>query len=99
MAQEREYYGSLLMVSPPETPAGRELPRDEHGFPYQVILLLHPGGQGTKGLKCDDEGRVLGWEMTAEGQPGPGMRPVPAAVAEAALEWWREYQRDPKRFR
>lgn len=44
--EEREYLGSLLMVSPEGAPAEKALPRDEHGFPYQVILLLHPGGGG-----------------------------------------------------
>src|SRR5437764_700525 len=77
----------------------RPLPKDEDGFPYQVILLLHPGGGGTKELKRDAEGRVLGWEMSADGKPGPGMRPVPSEVAEAAEEWLRDHRRDPKRFR
>jgi hypothetical protein len=96
--EEREYLGSLLMASPEQAPPDKMLPRDEHGFPYQVILLLHPGGQGTKDLKRDDEGRVLGWGMSAEGKPGPGMRPVPPVVAEAAEQWLEEYRRDPKRF-
>jgi hypothetical protein len=94
---EKEYLGSLLMVSPEAAPPEKRLPLDEHGFPYQVILLLHPGGHGTKGLKLDGEGRVLGPVMTPEGQPTAEMRPVPAEVAEAALAWWADYQRDPKR--
>jgi hypothetical protein len=97
--EEREYLGSLLMASPEQAPVGKALPRDEHGFPYQVILVLHPGGGGTKDLKRDEEGRVLGWEVSAQGMPGPGMRPVPQAVAEAAEEWLEDYRRDPKRFR
>jgi hypothetical protein len=96
--EEREYLGSLLMVSPDGAPAEKALPRDEHGFPYQVILLLYPGGGGTKDLKRDVDGLVLGWEMSGDGKPGPGMRPVPAQVAEAAEEWLRDYRRDPKRF-
>ena len=95
---EREYLGSLLMASPEQAPPERALPRDEHGFPYQVILVLHPGGHGTKDLKRDDKGRVLGWEVSAEGTPGPGMRPVPLEVAEAAETWLEGYRRDPKRF-
>jgi hypothetical protein len=95
---EREYLGSLLMASPEQAPAGEALPRDEHGFPYQVILVLHPGGHGTKDLKRDEAGRVLGWEVSAEGRPGPGMRPVPHEVAGAAEKWLEDYQRDPKRF-
>ena len=96
--EEREYLGSLLMASPEGAPAEKALPRDEHGFPYQVILLLHPGGGGTKDLKRDADGLVLGWEMSADGKPGPGMRPVPPQVAEAAEEWLRDYRRDPKRL-
>ena len=96
--EEREYLGSLLMASPEHAPAEKALPRDEHGFPYQVVLLLHPGGGGTKDLKRDADGRVLGWEMSADGKPGPGMRPVPSQVAEAAEEWLRDYRRDPKRL-
>ena len=41
----------------------------------------------------------LGWEVSAEGKPGPGMRPVPLEVAAAAEEWLEDYRRDPKRFR
>jgi hypothetical protein len=96
--EEREYLGSLLMVSPEQAPDEEALPRDEHGFPYQVILVLNPGGHGTKDLKRDDEGQVLGWEMSAEGRPGPGMRRVPLEVAEAAENWLEEYRRDPERF-
>lgn len=95
---ERECLGSLLMASPEGAPAEKALPRDEHGFPYQVILVLHPGGHGTKDLKRDDEGHVLGWVMSAEGKPGPSMRPVPAEVAEAAEGWLTDYRRDPKQF-
>jgi hypothetical protein len=97
--EEREYLGSLLMASPEGAPAEKALPRDEHGFPHQVILLLHPGGGGTKDLKRDADGLVLGWEISADGKPGPGMRPVPPQVAEAAEEWLRDYRRDPKRFK
>jgi hypothetical protein len=97
--EERESLGSLLMTSPEQAPAEKVLPRDAHGFPYQVILVLHPGGHGTKDLKRDEAGRVLGWEVSAEGKPGPGMRPVPLEVAAAAEEWLEEYRRDTKRFR
>lgn len=96
--EEREYLGSLLMASTEDAPAQKALPRDEHGFPYQVILLLHPGGHGTKDLKRDDEGHVLGWIMSAQGEPGPGMRPVPTEVAEAAEGWLADHRHDPKRF-
>jgi hypothetical protein len=50
---DRERYGSLLM-------AADHLPRDRHGHPYQVILLLLPGG-GTQDLLRDPEGRALAW--------------------------------------
>jgi hypothetical protein len=86
------------MASPEGTPAEKILPTDEHGFPYQVIVVLHPGGHGTKDLKHDEAGRILGWEVSAEGRPGPGMRPVPPEVAEAAMTWWADYQRDRKGF-
>lgn len=98
VVEEREYLGSISMVSPEQAPADKALPRDEHGFPYQVIVVLYPGGQGTKDLKRDEDGRVLGWEMSPAGKPGPGMRPVPPEVAMAAEQWLEEYRRDPKRF-
>ena len=97
--EEREYLGSLLMASPEQAPAEKALSLDEHGFPYQVILVLHPGGHETKDLKRDEAGHVLGWEVSAEGKPGPGMRPVPLEVAAAAEEWLEDSRRDPKRFR
>lgn len=96
--EEREYLGSLLMASPEQASAEKALPLDEHGFPYQVILVLLPGGHGTKDLKRDEAGRVLGWEVSAEGRPGPGMQPVPVEVAAAAEQWLEDYRRDPKRF-
>lgn len=95
---EREYLGSLLMASPEQAPAEKALPRVSTAS-HQVILVLHPGGHGTNDLKRDDEGRVLGWEVSAEGKPGPGMRPVPIEVAEAAEKWLEDYRRDPKRHR
>lgn len=59
---EREYYGSLLM-------AREDLPVDRHGFPYQVILLLMPGGGGTRDLKRDVQGRVLAWVRDEQCRP------------------------------
>jgi hypothetical protein len=92
---EREYYGSLLM-------AREDLPVDRHGFPYQVILLLMPGGGGTWDLKRDVQGRVLAWVRDEQCRPVRGengqplMESVPPEVERGALKWLAD-QRDPKR--
>lgn len=90
---EREYYGSLLI-------SGEDLPRDRHGFPYQVILLLMPGGDGTRDLKRDSRGRVLAWIRDEQGRPVRSqdgqllMEPVPLDVQRKAEEWLAQ-QHDP----
>jgi hypothetical protein len=89
---ESERYGSLLM-------AADHLPRDRHGYPYQVILLLLPGG-GTQDLRRDEQGRVLAWVLDAQARPilgptgEPLTEPVPAEV-QAEAEQWLARQMDP----
>src|SRR5258706_287016 len=62
---ERERYGSLLM-------AADHLPRDRHGHPYQVILVLLPGGAGTEDLRRDGAGRALAWVRDEQARPMAG---------------------------
>lgn len=84
-------YGSLLM-------AAEHLPRDRHGHPYQVILLLQGGA--TVDLRRDDEGWALAWVRDEQGRPMAGAdgepmtEPVPAEV-EAEAERWLAQRRDP----
>ena len=88
-----ERYGSLLM-------AADHLPKDRHGYPYQVILLLLPGGGGTQDLRRDEQGRVLAWVLDAQARPmlGPAgepmTEPVPPEV-QAEAEQWLAQQLDP----
>jgi len=90
---ERERYGSLLMDAD-------HLPRDRHGHPYQVILVLLPGGAGTEDLRRDGAGRALAWVRDEQARPMAGpdgeplTEPVPAVV-EAEAERWLAQQRDP----
>lgn len=90
---EQEHYGSLLM-------GGEDLPLDRHGFPYQVILVLMPGGDGTRDLKRDSRGRVLAWIRDEQARPVSGpdgqllTEPVPPEVQREAEEWLAQ-QRDP----
>ena len=92
-ASDRERYGSLLM-------AADHLPKDYHGHPYQVILVLLPG-DGTADLRRDEEGRVLAWALDAQAQPmvGPDgeplLEPVPVEV-QVEAERWLAQQRDPE---
>jgi hypothetical protein len=89
---ERDRYGSLLM-------AADHLPRDRHGHPYQVILVLLPGG-GTRDLRRDGQGRALAWVRDAHAVPiaGPDgeplTEPVPPEV-QAEAERWLAQQQDP----
>jgi len=91
-AGDRKRFGSLLMVAD-------HLPKDRHGHPHQVILLLSPGGD-TEDLHRDEEGRVLAWVLDERARPmlGPDgeplMEPVPAEV-QAEAEQWLAQQRDP----
>lgn len=78
---------------------GPGLPRDSRGFAYQVVLILIPGGGGTKDLKRDDRGRVLAWAQPGRRPAGgpsgkPAMEPVPPEVQREA-EMWLAQQRDP----
>jgi hypothetical protein len=91
---DRERYRSLLM-------AADHLPRDRHGYPYQVILLLLPGGGGTADLRRDEEGRVLAWIRDEQAEPMKGpddellTEPVPAEI-QAEAERWLAQQNDPE---
>ena len=60
-SDESERYGSLLM-------GADHLPRDRHGHPYQVILLLLPGG-GASDLRRDEDGRALAVVVTSKPSP------------------------------
>ena len=90
---DRERYGSLLM-------AADHLPRVRHGHPYQVILLLLPGG-GTADLRRDEQGGALAWVRDEQARPmsgpdgDPMTEPVPAEV-QAEAERWLARQRDPE---
>jgi hypothetical protein len=87
---ERERYGSLLM-------GADHLPRDRHGHPYQVILVLRPGG-GTSDLRRGEDGRVLAWVRDERAQPVAGpegeplTEPVPAEVQAEAERWLVHWQ-------
>ncbi len=65
------------------------LPRDRHGHPYQVILVLLPGG-GTEDLRRDATGRALAWVRDEHARPiagpdgEPPTEPVPAEVQAEA---------------
>jgi hypothetical protein len=96
--EEREYLGSLLMVSPEGAPAEKALPRGRTWLSVSGHTVAPPRRGWNEDLKRDVDGLVLGWEMSGDGKRGPGMRPVPPQVAEAAEEWLRDYRRDPKRF-
>ena len=91
-SSDRARYGSLLM-------AADHLPTDRHGHPYQVILVLRPGG-GTEDLRRDADGRALAWVRDEQAQPiiGPDgeplTEPVPAEV-QAEAEHWLAQQLDP----
>ena len=86
---ERERYGSLLM-------GADHLPRDRHGHPYQVILVLLPGG-GTEDLRRDGAGRALAWVRDEQARPMAGpdgeplTEPVPAEVQAEAERWLAEW--------
>ena len=93
MTGDKKRYGSLLMQ-------GEHLPRDRHGFPYQVILVLLPGGHGVSDLERDREGRALAWVRDERCEPvhGPDGRPLTEPVppeVQAEAEEWLAKQRDP----
>ena len=73
-------FGSRLM---------RSCSPDEHGWPYQVVLRLRPGG-GTFGPLRDAQGEVLVYVLGNDARPllGENGRPIvcvaPPDVAEAA---------------
>ena len=76
-------FGSVLMPD-------AALPRDEHGWPYQVIVEIDENGNETP--HRDPEGRILGWVLDAagsllQGEDGPRKQVVPDEVAAAAEDW------------
>ena len=75
-------YGAVLMLG---------LPRDEFGWPYQVVTRLHPGG-GTDGLYEAEDGGLRILQNTPEGRPVTPLvlRPAPEEIEAAARQWWEE---------
>jgi hypothetical protein len=82
---EVQRYGSLLMAMPGP-------PRDQNGWPYQVVTLLKPGG-AIGGLYLDGDGHPLALSSTHDGPvfDVDAARRVPEEVERAALSWWRRH--------
>lgn len=67
----------------------RDLPRDEFGWPYRLLLQLD--GRRVTGLVYDKRGDVMVCGSTPEGPAlveRASWQPAPDAVAVAASEWW-----------
>lgn len=78
--------GSLLMLD-------NDLPRDEFGWPYQALFYFQ--GERIKGLVYDDDGRVMAYRNTAQGDPlveESTWQRAPEPIAAAAKEWWHEWR-------
>jgi hypothetical protein len=74
-------HGAVLMLG---------LPRDELGWPYQVVLETRGGV--TVGLHEDEDGRLRVLGNTPEGRPvtPPVLYPAPEDIEAAARRWWAE---------
>ena len=95
--------GEGLWLDPPDVDAGKsigsllihgEAPKDEHGYPFQVLLRYEH--DELVGLVTDADGWPLAWvhDLHAEivhGADGrPALQRVPPDVADSAREWIRE---------
>jgi hypothetical protein len=79
--------GSFLMTDP-------DLPRDEFSWPYQPLFYFH--GDRITGLVYDQDGHVMAYRNTPEGDPRveeSTWQRAPDPVAAAAVEWWEESKR------
>lgn len=84
------YIGSLLVHG--------DAPRDEHGFPFQV-LIEYSSDDRALDLVTDEAGCPVAWvldptsELVRDDQGRAAVQPVPDDVADTAWAWLEDERR------